>query len=99
MPLASTTLKDSVKTPLTCSTRVIIPVPTYGAVPPDADTMQANGLPAVIVGDESQIAVATIGCGPITMLPDPKAVTPLESMTEKDSVKRPFTASVTLKVP
>ena len=46
-PLASETLKFSVLTPLAGSVRLIVPVPVYGPVSPEAETSQLNGLPAV----------------------------------------------------
>ncbi len=46
-PLASVTAKLSVKVPLTASDRENVPVPLYGVVPPVAETVQLNGLPAV----------------------------------------------------
>ena len=55
---ASVTVKDSVFTPLLDSVLLMVPVPVYGAVPPVADTVQLNGLPAVtpVAGHEAVIA-------------------------------------------
>src|SRR5881409_2804888 len=44
---ASVTVKDSVLVPFVGSVLEIVPVPVYGAVPPDAVTVQLKGLPAV----------------------------------------------------
>jgi len=33
--------------PLVGSVRLIVPVPVYGGVSPEAETVQSNGLPAV----------------------------------------------------
>ena len=61
-PLASVTLNDSVKAPLTCSVSVNVPVPEYGPVPPVAETIQLNGLPAVMAAlAEPQVTVTTSG--------------------------------------
>src|SRR5215467_1157990 len=95
--LASVTLNVSVNWPLTGCVIVKVPVPWYGEVPPVALTMQLNGLPAV--APLSQVTVTISGCGAITTLADPVALTPLESLTVKLSVKCPLTGSVMLKVP
>jgi hypothetical protein len=46
--LASVTANVSVLVPLVASVREIVPVPVYGVVPPVAETVQLNALPAVI---------------------------------------------------
>src|SRR3989442_1403719 len=62
LPLASWTVNDSVKVPFTGSVTVKVPVPWYGEVPPVADTLHWNGLPAVIAADEEpQWTVTTNG--------------------------------------
>ena len=96
-PLASVTLKLSANVPLTGSFTVKVPVPEYGEVPPVAETVQLNGLPAV--APESQVTVTTSGWGETLMLAEPVAVTPLASVTLKDSVKAPLTCSVTENEP
>jgi hypothetical protein len=88
-PLASVTENFSVKVPLTGSVTVKLPVPVYGAVPPVADTVQLNGLPAV--APELHATVTTKGCGAIATLADPDALTWLASVTLKRSVKVPLT--------
>ena len=96
-PLESVTLKDSVNVPLIDSVREKVPVPWYGCVPPVAETVQLNGLPAVTL--ESHVTVTTSGCGATETIADPVACTPLESTTVKLSVNWPLTCSVTEKVP
>ncbi len=63
-----------------------------------AETVQEKGLPAVNP-DVGHVTVTTSGCGAIVTLADPDAETWLASVTEKVSVKVPFTASVTDLVP
>jgi len=99
-PFASVTLKDSVKVPFTGSVTLKVPVPEYGPVPPVADTVQLNGLPAVIAAEvDPQVTVTIRGCGTTLTLAEPEAVTPLASVTLKDSVNCPLTGSVTEDVP
>ena len=57
---ASVTVKDSVLVPLVGSVLLSVPVPVYGAVPPDAETVQLNGLPAV-TPEVGQDTVTTSG--------------------------------------
>ncbi len=54
----SVTVKDSVFVPFVGSVLLNVPVPVYGAVPPDAVTVQLKGLPAVTpdVGHETLMA-------------------------------------------
>ncbi len=54
-PLASVTLNVSVFDPFVASVRLKVPIPLYGVVPPVAETVQLNGLPAVtpVVGQET----------------------------------------------
>src|SRR5207247_2012972 len=86
-PLASLTSKDSWNDPLTGSVTVNVPVPRYGPVPPVADTLHVNGLPAVIAADEEpQETVTTNGCWRTVTLVDATAVLPFASFTLKDSV-------------
>ena len=92
-PLPSVTLNVSVKLPFTDSVLDIVPVPVYGAVPPVAETVQVNGLPAVIPVD-GHVAVTTRGWGAIVTLDELLAEKPFESVTVKDSVNVPFTVSV-----
>src|SRR6266567_4548504 len=99
-PFASVTLKVSVNVPFTCSVTLKVPVPWYGVVPPVADTVQSNGLPAVIPAvEDPQVTVTTRGCGTTFTLAEPEAVTLLASVTLNDSVNVPLTGSVTWKVP
>jgi len=51
-------VKDSVFVPFVGSVLLNVPVPVYGAVPPDAVTVQLKGLPAVTpdVGHETLMA-------------------------------------------
>jgi len=60
--LASVTVKDSVLDPFVASVREIDPTPVYGAVPPDAETVQLKGLPAVNPEDGHE-TVTVRGCG------------------------------------
>jgi len=92
-------LKVSVKVPLTGWVTVNVPVPLYGPVPPVALTVQLNGLPDVGAAVEPHDTVTINGCGTTVTLAEPEAVTPLASVTLKDSVNTPFTDSVTLNVP
>src|SRR2546425_6875080 len=58
--LASVTLNDSVKVPLAGCVTLWPPVPVYGEVPPEAETLHEKGLPAV-KPDEGQVTVTTSG--------------------------------------
>src|SRR2546428_9705446 len=63
LPLASLTLNDSVNVPFTGSVTVKVRVPWYGEVPPVAETVQSNGLPAVMAAVENpQVTLTTKGC-------------------------------------
>src|SRR6266567_2647068 len=98
-PLASVTEKVSVNVPFTCSVTEKVPVPEYGVVPPVAETVQSNGLPAVMAADvEPHVTVTTSGCGATLTLAEPVAVIPLASVTLNDSVKPPLTCAVTVNV-
>ena len=96
--LLSVTLNVSVNVPFTASVFEMLPVPVYGAVPPVAETVQVNGLPAVIPVD-GHVAVTTRGWAEIVTLAEPLAEAPFASVTVKDSVNVPFTVSVLEIVP
>ena len=96
-PLASVTLNDSVKVPLTSSVTLKVPVPEYGDVPPVADTVQLNGLPAV--APESHVNATTNGWGATLTPTEAEAAAPLASVTVNDSTNVPLTGSVTVNVP
>ena len=87
--LASVTLKLWVNVPLVGWVADRVPVPVYGAVPPVADTVQLNGLPAVspVFG---QSTVTTRGWAPMVTGSLPEAVTPLASVTLKLWLKLPL---------
>ena len=91
-------MKDSVFVPLVGSVLLSVPVPVYGAVPPDAVTVQLNGLP-VVSPDVGQVTVTTSGWAVMVTVVDPLAEIPLESFTVNLSVKVPLTGWVTVKVP
>jgi hypothetical protein len=59
MVLESVTLNPSLKVPLTGCVTLNVPVPVYGVVPPVAETVQLNGLPAAAA--ESHVTVTTSG--------------------------------------
>jgi hypothetical protein len=92
-PLASVTVKVTVYVPLTGKLADREPVPVYGAVPPVAETVQLNGLPAVrpVFG---QSTIATNGCGAIVTLSEPLALTAFASVTVKDTVYVPLTGKL-----
>jgi len=92
------TLKVSVLVPFTGSVLLTVPVPVYGAVPPLADTVQLNGLPAV-TPEVGHVAETTGGCPPTLTVAEADAVTPLVSVTLKVSVLNPLEFSVRLNVP
>ncbi len=46
-PLASLAVNVSANEPFTCCVTLNTPVPVYGGVPPDAETVHENGLLAV----------------------------------------------------
>src|SRR5437867_4808156 len=96
--LASVTVKDSVAAPLRASVLLIAPVPAYGCVPPVADTLHVNGLPAVTPLD-GQVAVTTKGWGATVTVADPTAPTVLASTTVKVSTFNPLRSSVRLNTP
>ena len=95
---ASVTVNDSVFVPLVGSVLLRVPVPVYGEVPPEADTVQLNGLPAVtpLVGHET---VTTSGVPTMFTVAEPEALTALVSVTVNDSTLLPFVVSVRLNVP
>ena|SRR2546425_6105881 len=93
-PLVSVTVNFSSNVPFTGSVLVSIPSPRYGDVPPVADILQSNGLPAV-TPELGQTTVTTSGCGAIVTLAEPEAVMPFASVTLYLSVKVPLTGSVT----
>src|SRR6266851_5213648 len=99
-PFASVTVKRSVNEPLAGWVTMNVPVPPYGPVPPVADIVHENGLPAVIgVPVEPQVTLTTNGCWTTVTCVDATAVLPLASPTLNDSVNVPLTGCVTLKVP
>src|SRR5262245_26183760 len=73
------------------------PVPLYGAVPPVAETVHVNGLPAVC--PVPQVTVAMKGCWTTVTCVEATALLPLWSVTVNDSVKLPLTGWVTVKFP
>src|SRR5437867_1818969 len=77
---ASVTLNLSVNVPLTGWVIVKEPVPVYGPVPPVADTVQLNGLPAV-TPEDGQTTVTTSGCGLTDIGMLTLVVAPLASLT------------------
>ncbi len=95
---ASVTVNDSVLVPLVGSVLLIVPVPVYGEVPPEAETVQLNGLPAVtpLVG---HVTVTVSGVPTMFTVAEPEALTVLASVTVNDSTLLPFVVSVLLKVP
>src|SRR5881628_398290 len=97
-PLASWTLNDSTFKPFVDSTTLLVPVPEYGRVPPDASTMQLNGLPTVTPA-VGHVTATTMGCAAIVTVADPAAPAPLLSVTENVSENEPLTGSVTVQSP
>src|SRR5712692_3798980 len=87
LPLASVTMNDSVNDPLTGCVTLNVPVPWYGPVPPVAETVHENGLPAVIAPPEAlpQLTLTTNGCWTTITVVLATAVFPLESTTLNDS--------------
>src|SRR5262249_42102973 len=79
-PFASVTLKLWVNVPLTGRVTLKVPVPVYGDVPPEADTVQLNGLVAVSP-DVGQVTMTTRGCGATLTVAEPLALAPLASVT------------------
>ncbi len=96
-PLASLTVNDSGNVPLVGCVTVNVPVPVYGLVPPLAETVQVNALPAVM-GDE-HVTVAVRGWPATVTDADPEALTPFPSVTLNVSVFVPLVDSVLVKVP
>jgi len=92
------TLKVSVFVPFVFSVRLKVPVPVYGAVPPEADTVQLNGLPRVtpLVGHDT---VTTRGCAATLTEAVAEAETVLLSVTVNDSALVPLVGSVLEIVP
>src|SRR3989442_8225936 len=72
-------------------------MPEYGSVPPVAETMQLNGLPAVRP-EVGHVTATTKGCGATVTLAEADSVTLLASVTLNVSVNVPFTGWVTLKL-
>src|SRR6266571_2590405 len=68
-PGESITVNDSVLEPLVGSVTLNVPVPVYGAVPPEADTVQLNGFPAVWPVPQSTLA-AKGGAGAVMTVRD-----------------------------
>ena len=66
-------------------------------MPPVADTVQLNAVPAVAFA--GQVTVTTRGCAATVTPAEPEALTVLLSVTVNDSVLVPFVASVRLNVP
>jgi len=97
---ASVTVKDSVNVPLTGCVTLKVPVPTYGPVPPVAETTQSNGFPAVIAAEEEpQTTLTTNGCCTTVTSVEATELLPLESVTVNNSLKSPLTGWVTVKSP
>src|SRR6266581_4919723 len=97
--LESLTVNDSVNVPLVGSVMVKLPVPEYGEVPPDAETMQLNGFPSVAGAEAAHVTVTDKGCGSTITLAIASALTPFASVTVKASVKVPLDGTVTEKSP
>src|SRR6266581_853132 len=97
--LESLTVNDSVNVPLVGSVMVKLPVPEYGEVPPDAETMQLNGFPSVAGAEAAQVTVTDKGCGSTVTLAIASALTPFASVTVKVWVKLPLFGSVRLMSP
>ena len=95
---ASVTVNDSVLLPLVGSVLLIVPVPVYGEVPPEAETVQLNGLPAVtpLVG---HVTLTASGVPTMFTVLEPEALTAFVSVTVNDSTLLPLVVSVRLKVP
>src|SRR5262245_44311620 len=81
LPLWSVTVNDSVNVPLTGSVTVKVPVPWYGCVPPVAETVQENGLPAVICAADPHVTLTMNGCWTTVTCVDATALLPLWSVT------------------
>ncbi len=94
----SVTVNDSVFVPFVGSVLLIVPVPVYGVLPPVAETVQLNGLPAV-TPDVGHVAVTVSGWAATLTVAEPEALAVLASVTVNDSVLEPFVGSVLLKVP
>jgi len=94
---ASVTLKVSGNVPLVGCVTLKVPVPVYGPVPPVAETVQVNALPAVAVVEHDTVTMT--GCATTLTLAVPVAVTPFASVTVNVSVLVPFAGSVLLIVP
>ncbi len=97
-PLADVTLKVSVLVPLVGSVLLMVPVPVYGPVSPEAVTVQLNGLPTV-TPDVGQETVTTNGLPWTLTVAEPDALTAFASVTVNDSVFVPLVGSVLLIVP
>ncbi len=54
----SVTVNDSVLLPLVGSVLLKVPVPVYGVVPPVAETVQLNAVPAVAVGGQETVTTS-----------------------------------------
>ncbi len=82
-------MNDSVFVPFVGSVRLMVPVPVYGVVPPVADTVQLNALPAVIplVGQET---VTTSGFPPTATGLVAVFVCAFASVTVSVTVLEPF---------
>src|SRR5262249_35027284 len=90
-PFESVTMKLSILTPFTTSVIVDVPVPEYGAVPPDAATSQSKAIPIAAVSGQVTVTISDV---PATLTTaEPEAVWPLASMTVKVSTNDPFTDS------
>src|SRR5262249_48391046 len=70
------------------------PVPLYGVVPPVAETVQLNGLPAV--WPEPQLTVTMSGCGAIATVAVPNALMPFASVTNIGTVYAPLLGATKL---
>jgi len=97
-PLADVTLKVSVLVPLVGSVLLMVPVPVYGPVSPEAVTVQLKGLPTV-TPEVGHVALATSGVPWTLTVAEPEALAALLSVTVNDSVFMPLVGSVLLIVP
>ena len=92
--LASETLNDSVLDPFTDSTRLKLPVPLYGTVPPVAETSHENATPTLAVVGQTTDTIS--GWATTITVAVAVVLAPLASVTVKESVRLPFVASVRL---
>ncbi len=96
-PLESPTVKLSVNVPLTDCVTLNEPVPVYGEVPPDAETVHVKGLPAV-TPEDGHVTVTTRGCGLIDTGMFICACAPLASLTNASMLYVPLTSKLVVNV-